>query len=91
MAVPATPPPAGRPATEASFKPGRGGARAGAGRPRGVPNKVTQTFRDGAPPEVPSWAAYEDRGAVFIGFTLGSFRRSRSRLNASVAKLIRID
>jgi hypothetical protein len=36
----------GRQATEATFKSGRGGARAGAGRPRGVPNKTTQTFRD---------------------------------------------
>jgi hypothetical protein len=32
-----------RSATPASF---RGGARPGAGRPRGVPNKVTQAFRD---------------------------------------------
>jgi hypothetical protein len=37
---------AGRPATDGSFTPGHGGARAGAGRPRGSPNKVTQTFRD---------------------------------------------
>ena len=36
----------GRPATDGSFTPGHGGARAGAGRPRGSPNKVTQTFRD---------------------------------------------
>jgi hypothetical protein len=39
---------AGRPANDTSFKPGHGGARAGAALegPRGVPNKVTSTFRD---------------------------------------------
>jgi hypothetical protein len=34
------------PATAGAFKPGHGGTRAGAGRPKGSPNKVTQTFRD---------------------------------------------
>jgi hypothetical protein len=34
------------PATAGAFKPGRGGTRAGAGRPRGSANKITNTFRD---------------------------------------------
>jgi hypothetical protein len=40
---------AGKPSTSGSFGDGRsgnGGARVGAGRPKGSPNKVTQTFRD---------------------------------------------
>jgi hypothetical protein len=48
--VPAVPPGLhpGRshPVTDGAFKPGYGGARAGAGRPKGSPNKISQTFRD---------------------------------------------
>jgi hypothetical protein len=36
----------GRPASEGAFKPGHGGSRAGAGRPKGSENRVTNTFRD---------------------------------------------
>jgi hypothetical protein len=36
----------GRSTNDTSFKPGRGGSRAGSGRPRGSPNKITNTFRD---------------------------------------------
>jgi hypothetical protein len=36
----------GKQATPASFKPGHGGTRAGAGRPGGSANRVTSTFRD---------------------------------------------
>jgi len=34
------------PATDGAFTPGHGGTRAGAGRPRGSANKITNAFRD---------------------------------------------
>jgi hypothetical protein len=62
--------------------PGRGGARPGAGRPKGVPNKITSTFRDFVIQAVAE--AKTTKSCNNLGFARGSFSGVLSAQSAGV-------
>jgi hypothetical protein len=76
------------PATEGALKPGRGGARAGSGRPKGSANKITQTFRDVLLQAVSEVGDSREEGVDGQGGLLGYLKKAAVREEKTVLLLV---